>query len=263
MRRAPLDHRGTTALVTGASWGLGAEFARKFAARGADLVLVARRRDRLEALADELTAAHRITVNVFTQDLTASDGVHGLLSDLETHGLAVDSLVNNAGFGITAPFAETDAHRLDEMLALNVVALTRLTRALLPQLLRADRGVLVNVASAAAYQPTPGMAAYGATKAYVLSLTEAIAEETRRSGLRVLALSPGPTSTEFFAVAGGDFSQPISFETPEKVVSVAFSALDHPQPRSVISGLSNRAMVAAAGLMPRRLALYAARRALE
>ncbi|MBR7551843.1 SDR family NAD(P)-dependent oxidoreductase, partial [Mycobacterium tuberculosis] len=85
-------------------------------------------------------------------------------------------------FGITAPFAETDAHRLDEMLALNVVALTRLTRALLPQLLRADRGVLVNVASAAAYQPTPGMAAYGATKAYVLSLTEAIAEETRWSG---------------------------------------------------------------------------------
>ncbi len=263
MRRAPLDHRGTTALVTGASSGLGAEFARQFAARGANLVLVARRRGRLEALARDLENTHRITVNVFTHDLGSSDGVRDLLGDLETHGIAVDSLVNNAGFGITAPFVDTEPNRLGEMLSLNIVALTELTRSLLPQLLTAGRGVLVNVASAAAYQPTPGMAAYGATKAYVLSLTEAIAEEVRESGLRVLALSPGPTSTEFFAVAGGDFSQPINFETPEKVVSVAFSALDHRQPRSVISGFSNRAMVAAAGVMPRRLALFAARKALE
>lgn len=259
MSRHALDVRGTTVLITGASSGLGAEFARQFAARGADLVLVARRRDRLEELARDLEAAHRITAHVLVHDLAEAAGVDGLLSDLTTGGIAVDSLVNNAGFGIAEPFADTAPERIDEMLAVNVVALTRLTRALLPQL----TGVLVNIASTAAYQPTPGMAAYGATKAYVLSLTEAIAEETRSAPLRVLALSPGPTNTEFFAVAGSDFAGTGRFDTPERVVAVAFAALEHRQPRSVISGFGNKVLAAGAGLLPRRIALKAARKALE
>lgn len=257
----PVDYRGTTVLITGASSGLGAEFARHLARRGADLVLVARRRARLEDLAQRLHAEHGVQVTVIEADLSTPDAAVSLVTELEAREIRVDSLINNAGFGMAGPFADSDAGQLHDMVALNVATLTDLTHVLLPQLVDGGRGVLVNVASAAAYQPLPGMAAYGASKAYVLSLTEAIAYETRKSGLRVLALSPGPTRTEFFDVAGNDKAGVGRFQTATEVVDTALDALDRKRPwPSVVSGRMNAISAALVGALPRRLVLHVAAR---
>lgn len=259
---SPRNYRGTTALITGANSGIGEEFAHQFASRGAHLVLVARREERLRALAERVEKEYGIKAHVLAHDLTEPDSINALTVKIAERGLNIDSLVNNAGFGSYGEFSKTDPLRLEQLITLNVTALTMLTRALLPRLLESGRGVLINIASTGAYQPLPLMAAYGASKAYVLSLTEAIAEETRNSGLRVLALSPGPTSTEFFEVAGENTAVG-SFETPQQVVAVAFAALDKQQPRSVVSGARNKALAAAVKFLPRRAALVAARKAIE
>ncbi|MEJ6550326.1 SDR family NAD(P)-dependent oxidoreductase [Corynebacterium sp. USCH3] len=246
-----------TILITGASSGLGAEFATQFAARGVDLVLVARREGRLNDLAARLSARHGTTVSVIAADLSAPDAAASLVDELDRRDLHVDSLINNAGFGMGGQFVEEDPRRLRQMIDLNVGLLTDLTRLLLPQLTASPHGILVNVASTAAYQPTPGMAAYGATKAYVLSLTEAIAYETRTTPLRVLALSPGATKTEFFEVLGGggglenSASAAGMVQTPEQVVSLTLRELDRRRPRpSVVSGRKNALVAAAARLAP-------------
>lgn len=258
----PLDYSGTTVLITGASSGLGAEFASQLAARGADLVLVARREDRLADLAARLEKNHGVTVAVIAADLAAPGAAVSLVEKLDERGLQVDSLINNAGFGMGGQFADEDPGRLSGMIALNVGLLTDLTRLLLPRLVDRSRrnggpGVLLNVASTAAYQPTPGMAAYGATKAYVLSLTEALAYETRTSPLRVVALSPGPTKTEFFDVLGGGTDAAVgSFQTADQVVSLALQELDRKKPRpSIVSGRRNAVVATIARLAPRRLTL--------
>ncbi|WP_295627456.1 SDR family oxidoreductase [uncultured Corynebacterium sp.] len=260
----PVDYSGTTVLITGASSGLGAEFASQLAARGADLVLVARREDRLTALADRLTTAHGITATVIAADLGAPGAASSLVDALDERGLQVDSLINNAGFGLGEQFTDEDPSRLSEMVTLNVGLLTDLTRLLLPRLVERSRrsggpNVLLNIASTVAYQPTPGMAAYGATKAYVLSLTEALAYETRKSPLRVLALSPGPTKTEFFEVFGaGDGSDYAvgGLQTADEVVSLALQELDRKKPRpSIVSGRRNAAVATIGQLSPRRLTL--------
>ncbi|MER6567182.1 SDR family NAD(P)-dependent oxidoreductase [Streptomyces sp. NPDC001093] len=188
-----VDYRGQTTLITGASAGLGAEFARQLAARGSDLVLVARRQERLEALAAELRAHHRVQVHVLPMDLTTGHPGQALAEQLERLGLHVTSVINNAGFASFGPFHQTDPVRLRQEIAVDVTAVADISRAFIEQLRTAGRGVLVNVASMAAYQPNPRMALYGATKAFVLSLTEALWEESRGTGLRVLALSPGAT----------------------------------------------------------------------
>jgi short-subunit dehydrogenase len=263
-RISPVKYSATTVLITGASSGLGAEFAAQLAARGANLVLVARREDRLQELASRLERQHGITATVIAVDLSAPGAATSLVDTLTARGIQVDSLVNNAGFGLAGDFADADPDRLTQLIAVNIATLTDLTRLLLPQLLRSGRGVLVNIASTAAYQPTPGMAAYGASKAFVLSLTESLAYETRHTGLRVLALSPGPTRTEFFDVVGTEDAAVGRFQTAAEVVSLALGELDRSRPRpSVVSGRRNAVTATLARLAPRRVTLAAAARALN
>ncbi|MBA2771265.1 MAG: SDR family oxidoreductase, partial [Sphingomonas sp.] len=185
------------ALITGASAGLGAEFARQLANRGQRLVLAARRTERLEALAAELGNARAVTV-----DLGRPGAAAELIGDIERAGESVELLVNNAGFGLHGRIAKLDPARQRAMIDLNCGALFDLSRAVLPAMIERKSGAILNVASTAAFQPGPGMAVYFATKAFVLSLSEALHEEVKRHGIRVTALCPGPTKTEFGEVAG-------------------------------------------------------------
>jgi short-subunit dehydrogenase len=257
-------YRGTVALITGASAGLGTEFARQWAHNGADVVLVARRDDRLQALSTELEATYGITAHVVAADLARPGAGGALKEELGRRGIAVQTLINNAGFGSYGPFAEEDPDQVGRMVALNVSAVAELTRAFLPGMAADGRGALVTVASTAAYQPTPGMALYGATKAFVLSFTEALAHETRHSPLRVLALSPGPVGTEFFDVVGSTNAMVGRLATAEQVVAAARRALERRStPPSIVAGLGNRLSAAAARLAPRRVATAVAGRALK
>jgi uncharacterized protein len=185
------------ALITGASAGLGAEFARQLSKRGCRLVLAARRKDRLDSLAAELGHARSVEI-----DLSGEDAAAELIRNLSDAGETVDLLVNNAGFGLHGRFDKADPKRLRQMVDLNCGALTDLCREVLPAMVERRSGAILNVASTAAFQAGPGMAVYFATKAYVLSLSEALHEEVRRFGVRVTALCPGPTRTEFGEVAG-------------------------------------------------------------
>jgi short-subunit dehydrogenase len=185
------------ALVTGASAGLGVEFARQLSKRGHRLVLAARRKERLQELANELGNARAVAI-----DLSKAGAAAKLLADVAAKGETVDLLVNNAGFGLIGRFAEVDPARLRQMIDLNVGALTDLCRAVAPAMIERKSGAILNVASTAAFQPGPKMAVYFATKAFVLSLSEAIHEELKPHGIKVSCLCPGPTRTEFGDVAG-------------------------------------------------------------
>ncbi|MGW6914354.1 SDR family NAD(P)-dependent oxidoreductase [Kitasatospora sp. NPDC054939] len=217
----------STALITGASSGLGAEFAAQLAARGHDLVLVARSRDRLTALAERLTAEHRIRAHVIVQDLAEPDAARRIADELTTRGLTVDLLVNNAGFGTCGRFEEIPAARDHDQLMVNVVALVDLTHALLPGMLQRGAGAVVNVASNAGFQPAPYFAVYGAAKAFVLNFGLALRQEYRRRGIRVLTLCPGPVETAFFDTIGTRRAAVTgSMTTPEPVVRAALRALE-------------------------------------
>src|SRR5512139_623800 len=185
------------ALITGASAGLGVDFARQLSAKGKRLVLVARRKDRIEALAAELGNARAVAA-----DLSLPDAADRLMTEIAAHGEHVDLLVNNAGFGLAGKIAELDAKRQRQMIDLNCGALVELAHAVLPSMIDRKQGHILNVASTAAFQPGPGMAVYFATKAFVLSFSEALHEEVRKDGVVVTALCPGPTGTEFGEVAG-------------------------------------------------------------
>lgn len=190
------------ALITGASAGIGKELARKFAAGGYDLILTARRADDLRLLAYDLSKDCGASCYSIPADLSDPAAPQHLFDDAEARGLTVDVLVNNAGFGVYGPFAEADAARLMNMVQVNVAALTHLTHLFLPGMVQRGRGRVLNVASTAAFQPGPLMAGYYATKAYVLSLSEALSEEVRGTGVTVTCLCPGPTRTEFVGAAG-------------------------------------------------------------
>lgn len=193
---------GCTALITGASAGLGAEFARQLGPRAKALVLVARRRERLEALAAELRARHpALAVHVRAMDLEKHKVVSQLCASLEEDGIVPDFLINNAGLGDHGDFATSDFGRVNEMVQVNVVSLTLLTRKLLPSMIAARRGAILNVSSSASFLPIPDMAVYAATKAYVTSFSEALRSELRGHGITVSALCPGPVHTEFDQVA--------------------------------------------------------------
>jgi short-subunit dehydrogenase len=189
--------RRPCALVTGASSGIGLELARLLAADGHDLVLVARSGRELEALADELRSRHGILARVIVKDLARPESPSELHADLQAEGVAIEALVNNAGYGVWGLFADTDRRTELDMMQVNMVALTDLTKLFLPGMLERGRGRILNVASTAAFQPGPLMAVYYATKAYVLSFSEAIAEELRGTGVTVTALCPGPTRSGF------------------------------------------------------------------
>ena len=250
------SYRGTNVIITGASSGLGAEFAARFAARGAGVVLVARREDRLRDLAQKLESQHGVSAVPLALDLGRPDAAAQLRGMLDERGIRVHSLLNNAGFGAKGAFIDSDPERMQQMVALNIATLVSLTREFLPDLVASGNGVLVNLASTAAYQPVPSMAVYAASKAFVLSFTEAIAYETRGTGLGVLALSPGPTRTEFFDVVGETVATPGGFETADEVVTRALKELDRAHPRaSVVSGRMNAIQARLVGVLPRRLAL--------
>ena len=235
------------ALITGASAGLGAEFARQLAKRGMRLVLAARRKERLEALAKELGNARAIVL-----DLSKAGAAARLMADIAANGETVDLLVNNAGFGLIGRFAELDAKRERQMIDLNVGALTDLCRAVAPQMIARKSGAILNVASTAAFQPGPNMAVYFATKAYVLSFTEALHEELKPHGIKVSALCPGPTKTEFGAVAGfsdgGGFDR-ISMHAAT-VVQLGLNGLDRNR-AVVVTGLLNKIGAASTRFVPR------------
>ena len=235
------------ALVTGASAGLGVEFARRLSERGHRLVLVARRKERLEELAKELGNARAVAI-----DLSKKDAAANLLADLDAHGETVDLLVNNAGFGLIGRFVELDAKRLRQMIDLNVGTLTDLCRAVAPAMIGRRSGAILNVASTAAFQPGPRMAVYFATKAFVLSLSEALHEELKPHGIKVSCLCPGPTRTEFGDVAGfggnGLFDRVAM--NPAQVVETGLKGLDA-NDAVVVAGWMNKVTAASTRFAPR------------
>ena len=257
---------GQTALVTGASGGIGLELARLFAAGGYGLVLVARSGGRLEELAGELRTRHGVTVRVMAADLARSESPEELARELEQAGVAVDVLVNNAGFATFGPFVETDLHAELEELQLNVVTLTHLTKKLLPGMLARRRGGVLNVASTAAFQPGPLMAVYYATKAYVLSFSEALAEELRGTGVTVSALCPGPTVTGFQKRAdmegSGLFSGPIKVMDAATVARAGYEGFRAGR-RIIIPGGINKLGVMSLRVSPRGLVTRLVRRMQE
>jgi short-subunit dehydrogenase len=196
-----------TALVTGASAGIGRELARLAAKDGHDLVVVARRRDRLEELAAELTAAHGVQVMVIDADLADRVTPANIVERLRAENKPVDFLINNAGFGTCGPFAKAVLDREVEMIHLNIRALVQLTHGFLPEMLARKSGRILNVASVAGFVPGPYMATYYASKSFVLSFTEALASELNGTGVSITASCPGPTETEFSAIAGSSTSK--------------------------------------------------------
>lgn len=235
------------ALVTGASAGLGVEFARQLSKRGRALVLVARRKERLDDLAEELGNARAVAI-----DLSKPDATGELMANVEAAGEQVEVLVNNAGFGLIGRFAELDAARQREMIDLNVGTLTDLCRAVAPQMITRKSGAILNVASTAAFQPGPKMAVYFATKAFVLSFTEALHEELKPHGIHVSCLCPGPTRTEFGEVAGfggnGLFDR-VSMNSAE-VVKAGLKGLDRNH-AVVVAGWMNKVTAASTRFAPR------------
>ena len=224
---------GSCALITGASAGIGREFARQLAGRAGALVLVARRLERLEELRDELTKRDtNLNVQIRATDLSQSSEVDELCAWLEREKIVVDFLINNAGLGDRGVFATSDSQRVQEMLAVNVVALTVLTRALLPAMVQKRRGAILNVSSSAGFLPIKKLAVYAATKAYVTSFSEALRAEVQGSGIAVTALCPGPVHTEFGHVARRNSSKPeksgpeFAHVSVEETVRVGLQAIE-------------------------------------
>jgi short-subunit dehydrogenase len=246
------------ALVTGASSGIGAALARELARDGHDVVLAARHVEPMERLAQEL-AGHGASTTVIAADLGKAGGAAGLVEEIDRRGLTIDVLINNAGLGDNGRFVASDPVRLNEMLQVNVVALTELTRLLLPGMVARHRGRVMLVASTAGFQPGPQMAVYCATKAYVLSLGEAIAYELRGNGVTVTTLCPGATATNFARVAGTEDTELFKSRfTPvmsaAEVARIGYQGLKAGR-RVVITGLRNRIIAMSGRLSPRVLSL--------
>lgn len=235
------------ALVTGASAGLGVEFARQLSKRGRRLVLAARRKERLKELVAELGNARAVAI-----DLSKKGSAAKLVADLTANGEIVDLLINNAGFGLIGRFAQAEPGRLRQMIDLNVGTLTDLCRAAVPGMIERRSGGIINVASTAAFQPGPNMAVYFATKAFVLSLTEALHEELKPHGIRVTCLCPGPTRTEFGDVAGfggNTMFDKVAMNSPE-VVSAALAGLEKNK-AVVVPGVVNKIGAGSTRFAPR------------
>jgi uncharacterized protein len=247
-----MDLKTKTALITGASGGIGEEFAVQLAKRGVNLVLVARRAEKLADLRTTLTTRHPdLTVDVVAADLSLPGSGPELAAEVSDLGATIDILVNNAGVGLHGKFVGQDAAANAAQIQLNCGTLVDLTACYLPAMTSAGYGVIINVASTAAFQPTPGMAVYGATKAFVLSYSEALWQECKGTGVKVLALCPGATETEFFARTGEEFLTD-GRQTPKQVVDTALAALDKSSP-TVVSGWRNTLLANGYRITPRKL----------
>lgn len=242
------------ALITGASGGIGAEFARQLV-EDHDLLLVSRSQEKLEAVASALAGAGREIV-VLPADLSTADGVAAVVKHLSDSGSTIDLLVNNAGSGKHSRFLDTSESDLVEQVELDITAVVRLTRAVLPRMVAAGRGGVINLTSTSAFQPTPGLAAYAASKAFVLSLSEALAVETRGTGVTITAVAPGTVSTNFFANAGATFEVG-GMLTAERVVRDALRGYSKGA-SLVVPGLQNRMGTLGPRLLPRRTMARAA-----
>jgi hypothetical protein len=259
------DQKPGSVLVTGASSGIGADLARLFAREGRQLVLVARSRERLETLSRELEEEHGIVARVLASDLASPGTAEAIHRELEAQGVLVDTLVNDAGFGMHGPFVELDAARQSQMVQVNAISLTEMCRLFAPGMVRRGHGRILNVASTAAFQPGPLMAVYCATKAYVLSFSEALANELRGAGVTVTCLCPGATETRFADAAGVSVAR--LFRAGAVMPSMAVAEAGH----SALSrgadlevpGFRNRLLAASVRLVPTRAAAGLARRFLE
>jgi len=245
--------RDRWALVTGASSGIGADFARELAARGMHLVLVARREERLRALAEELARAHGVRTRIVAADLAQADAPRALHERLRGEGVAVDVHVNNAGFGVYGAFLDVPWEREREMIEVDVVALLHLTKLFARDMRERGFGRILEVASIGAFQPSPTYAAYSAAKAFVQSFGEALACELRGSGVTVTVVSPGVTETEFFSVAGQQRSlfQRLTVMPSAKVARIGVRAMERGRPL-VVPGFANALTAWSMRLLPRR-----------
>ena len=244
-----------TALITGASSGIGEQFARRMASAGFNLIIVARRLDRLEALAKELEAAHGVDVQPIQSDLSKPGAARLLKAAIRD--VEIDTLVNNAGFGHIGPFVGEKYEAMTDEITVNISVLTQLTRIFLPSMIERGSGTIINVASTAAYQPIPNMAVYAATKSYVLSFSEGLWSEVRGTGVNVLAISPGPTETEFFGVAQGK-SIGKQMATVSDVVDLALKTAARGAHPSMIVGRKNHIQAVVARFVPRKMVLKVA-----
>jgi hypothetical protein len=251
MKISPLDVRGRWVLITGASSGIGAEYARDFARRGANLILVARRVDKLEALAQELKTARAVQIDVVTADLSDPEAPAALFAETRRLGRELYGLINNAGFAVYGPFHEGSIERNQQQILVNVYAPASLAQMVLPGMVARGSGFIVNVASTAAFQPVPYMANYGASKAFLLSMTEALWAEYRHSGVRILAVCPGATDTAFFDVAAAPEASVGPRDTPPNVVAATWRALAGNRSHVITGPVTNLLLAQAGRLLPR------------
>jgi uncharacterized protein len=256
----PTPKENTTAIVTGSSSGIGADIARQLARRGHGVTLVARREDRLKELADELAHAHQVRTEVVAADLTDAHSRAELPAQLEARGLTVDILVNNAGFTTMGPVYKADRAAELAMIRTDVEAVVDLCTLFVPGMVTRRRGAILNTASTAAFQPLPGQAGYGASKAFVLSYSRALGAELRGTGVTVTALCPGPVETGFAEAAGltdaeaGESLPKFMWVPAADVAKAAVDGLDSGRP-VVIPGAANRAAAGFAHLVPKALIL--------
>ena len=252
------EWKGQTALVTGASYGIGTAFANKLAADGAHLILTARSRERLESLARELRSKHGINVTLIEADLAQPDAPQFIFDEVQRQGLRVDLLINNAGFGAAGDFAKLPLTRQLEMIQVNVTALVALAHLFVQPMLQRRAGGIINVSSTAAFQGVPYFAVYSATKSFILNFSEALWGECRHQGVRVSALCPGATESNFQVVAGtANRKLRGNVQTAEEVVDAALDALA--QGRShVVTGWNNKLMVQLERLASRKTMVSAA-----
>jgi short-subunit dehydrogenase len=258
-------HSKATALITGASGGIGLELSRLFARDGYNLILVARSAEKLQALAVELEQAHGTTITILPADLSRPDAAQEVYSQVQAKDIQVDALVNNAGFGILDALATAHLEDSLEMIQLNVTSLTALTQLFLPGMIKRRSGRILNVGSTGSFSPVPAMAVYGATKAYVLSFSEALAEELRGTGVTVTALCPGVTITGFQARAGVNESRMLlrmGSMTAEQVATIGYKALKRGRP-VVVPGFLNSLMIFSIRLSPRSLVARISKRMME
>jgi short-subunit dehydrogenase len=245
----------STALITGASAGIGKAFAEELASRKTNLVLVARSEAKLNLLAQQLQEDYQIQVDVIVKDLTETDAAQAVFAAVQAKGLTIDLLINNAGFGDYGDFAERDGEWQIKMIQLNILALVDLTHKFLPLMRQRRSGSIINIASVAAFQPIPYMSVYAASKAFVLSFSEAIWAENRNYGVGILAVCPGPTETEFFKIAkfpeAFASKQGNNYTTPEQVVKESLQALEKGHSNIVPGGLANQIIVNISRFFPR------------
>lgn len=253
-----------TALITGASGGIGLEFARIHASKGENLVLVARSSDKLAEIKANLETDFKVEVYIIVRDLSVKDAAAGVFDEVKSRNIIIDYLINNAGFGDIGLYAGCDWDKQERMISLNITALAHLTRLFLPGMIERGGGKILNVASLASFQPGPTMSVYFASKAFVLSFSEAINNEVRDKGISVTALCPGSTESNFHAVAMGvpDLVEERKMQTAKEVAEIGYRAMMKGKP-VVIPGFKNAFLAFAVRFFPREFITKMARKIQE